>query len=210
MTLEPFMRKALALTLLGAAVTMTVGAGAASAACGSSLTDVCSGTTTVAFTVLPDVGSISILPTAVAAGAGVGETAPTSTGTDTAKTATVPLGVTTVLDSRTSSPGWTMSASASDFALAGGGTLAKAKATFAVPLAPVAANAGLLTGALTGATPPTFSARATTPTGTNGSAALLTASAGSVNAAAFVPVMTVDVTGAAAGLYTGTVTQSVS
>jgi hypothetical protein len=204
------MRKALALTLLGAAVTMTAGAGAASAACGATLTDVCSGTTTVAFTVLPDVGSISILPTGIAAGAGVGETAPTSTGDDSAKTAVVPLGVTTVLDGRASSPGWTMSASASDFALAGGGTLAKANAKFSIPVAPVAANAGLLTGALTGATPPSFSSRASTPTGSGGSAALLTASAGGVNASAFLPVMTVTVTGAAAGLYTGTVTQSVS
>jgi hypothetical protein len=202
------MRKALALTLLGAAVTMTAGAGAASAACGTGL-DVCSGTTTVAFTVLPDTGSISILPTAVAAGAGVGETAPTSSGVDTAKSATVPLGLTTVLDSRTSSPGWTMSASASDFT-ATGGTVAKANAKFAIPLAPVAADAALLTGALSGAVLPTFSSRADTPTGTNGSAALLTAGAGSVNAASFVPVLTVNVTGAAAGLYTGTVTQSVS
>jgi hypothetical protein len=139
----------------------------------------------------------------------VGQTAPTSSGDDTAKSATVPLGVTTVLDSRTSSPGWTMSASASDFTTTGG-TVAKAKAKFAIPLAPVAADAALLTGALSGAVLPTFSSRADTPTGTNGSAALLTAGAGSVNAASFVPVLTVDVTGAAAGLYTGTVTQSVS
>lgn len=209
------MRKALALSGTVAALVMTVGAGAATAACSSANGDTCSGTTTVAFAVLPNVGSISIVTTPVAAGAELNAAqVPTSSGTDLAKSVTVPLGVTTVLDGRVSSPGWTASAAApaAGFTLTGGtGTIAKDKAKFSVPAAPVAASSSLLTGALVGAQPPTFSNRTSTPTGdSNGSAALLTAGAGGINAATFIPVLTVDVTGATAGTYTGTVTQSVS
>ena len=203
------MRKALAATFTLASLCLAVTATSASAGCGDNALDDCSGSTTVAFTVLPDLGSISIVTTPIAAGAGIGETAPTSTGTDVAKVATVPLGVTTVLDGRSSSPGWSMSAAAAAaFSGPSGASIATSKATFAVPAAPVAADSALLTGVLAGAPNSSISSRPTTPQ--PGGTAILVSSSTGVNAASFVPVMTVDVTGAAAGLYTGSVTQSVS
>jgi hypothetical protein len=202
------MRKALVLTIAAAALTGGLAAPAL-AACGAT-GDICSGTTAVAFAVLPNVGTLSIVPTPATAGVGGVGTPVASTGLDTAKSVTVPLGVTTVLDSRTSTTGWTVSAAASDFALTGGtGSVSKNLAKFSVPVAPALPTTGL-TGALSVAVIPTFSNVATTPTGSGGSATLLTATATAINAAAFIPVLTVDVTGATAGVYTGTVTQSVS
>lgn len=201
------MRKVVVLT--AAALTAAGLGGPAFAACGSNLADQCSGTTTVAFTVLPDNGTISIVAAPAAVGAGLGETAPTSSGTDAAKTVTVVLGATTVLDGRTASPGWSVTATASAFTLTGTATtIAASKATFTVPNVPVAADSALLTGALTGASTSTISSRATSPA-SNGSV-ILASSSSSVNATTFTPQMRVDVTGATSGLYTGTVTQSVS
>src|SRR5688572_3420770 len=92
------MRKALALgtvalSLAGVAVT----AAPAQAA---------TGTTTVALTVLD--GSLAIVPTAVAAGA-------SSSIVDTGRVITSSLGVTVIADTRAVSPGWTFSATTTDF-----------------------------------------------------------------------------------------------
>ncbi|MDT7572693.1 MAG: hypothetical protein QOE05_2867 [Actinomycetota bacterium] len=205
------MRKPLVLALAAASLGGVALASPASAACGANPLDQCSGNTTVAFAVLPDVGSISIVATPAAVGVSNSALAPVSTGTDSAKSVAVPLGVTTVLDGRTTSSGWTVSASAnSGFTLAGGSspTVAASKATFSVPAAPTAASATLLTGALTGAGQSSISSRATSPVSSG--SAIVTSNSSTINAAAFLPQLNVDVTGAAAGLYTGTVTQSVS
>jgi hypothetical protein len=203
------MRKVLALTVTAAALASM--AAPAMAACGANPLDQCSGNTTVAFAVLPDVGSISIVATPAAVGVSNTALAPVSTGTDAAKSVTVPLGVTSVLDGRTSSAGWSVSASAnSGFTLTGGSSpsVAASKATFSVPAAPTAADAGLLTGALTGAGTSSIGSRASTPVASG--SVILTSNSTTVNATAFLPQLHVDVTGAAAGIYTGTVTQSVS
>lgn len=204
------MRKVLVLSITAAALAGGM-ATPALAVCGANPLDQCSGNTLVAFTVLPDVGSISIVATPAAVGVSNTALAPVSTGTDGAKSVAVPLGVTTVLDGRTSSSGWSVSASANNgFTLTGGSspTIAASRATFSVPVAPVAADASLLTGALTGAGQSTISSRATTPVASG--SVILTSSSTSVNATTFIPQLNVNVTGAAAGLYTGTVTQSVS
>ncbi|MDX6198262.1 MAG: hypothetical protein QOJ79_1413 [Actinomycetota bacterium] len=204
------MRKVLVLTIAAAAITGGLAAPAL-AACSSANGDICSGSTTVAFTVLPNVGSISIVATPAAVGVSNSLLAPVSTGTDAAKSVTVPLGATSVLDGRTSSAGWSVSASAtSGFTLAGGSSpsVAASRATFSVPTAPVAADASLLTGSLVGAGQSSISSRASTPV-SNGSV-ILSSNSSTVNAVTFLPQMTVDVTGAASGLYSGSVTQSVS
>jgi hypothetical protein len=210
------MRKALVLTIAAAALAggLAAPALAAGPVCNPANGDVCSGVTQVAFAVLPNVGTLSIVPTPATAGAGgVAGNPIASTGLDTAKTVTVPLGVTTVLDTRTASTGWTMSASASNFAQAAPATatISKNFAKFSVPVAPALPTTGL-TG-LTGIAVPTFTgynAGAAPASDGSGNATLLTATATGINAAAFIPVLTVDVTGATAGVYTGTVTQSVS
>jgi hypothetical protein len=204
------MRKPIVLCVTVAALAGGM-AGPALAACGANPLDQCSGSTTVAFTVLPDVGSISIVATPAAVGVSDTALAPVSTGTDGAKSVAVPLGVTTVLDGRTTSLGWSVSATAnSGFTLVGGSspTIAAAKATFSVPVAPGVASGTLLTGALSGAGQSGISSRATTPVASG--SVILASNSTSVNATAFVPQLNVDVTGAAAGVYTGTVTQSVS
>jgi hypothetical protein len=208
------MRKTLVLAIAAASLGGIALAGSASAACSAANGDVCSGSTTVAFTVLPNVGTLSIVPAAAAAGSAAGQTPLTSSGVDSSKTVTVALGLTTVLDSRTASQGWVMSASASNFTQAVGGsaTISKNLAKFSVPVAPQLPSTGL-TGALSGAVLPTFTgynASAAPTSDGAGNATLLTASATGVNAAVFTPVLTVDVTGATATTYTGTVTQSVS
>lgn len=200
------MRKVLVITLTGAAVAATALTAPAMAACGTNLGDVCSGPTTVAFAVV-DTGSLSILPAPAAPAQG------TSVDASGKRTIDMSLGVTSVLDSRTSSPGWTSSASAGDFT---GTTAATNKvlgttAQFYVPAAPVTADAALLTGLLAGATCPTAGVtRTSAPSGTGGSATLVTAPAGAISACAYTPNLVLDVTTAAADVYTGTVTQSVS
>ena len=196
------MRKAIVLTLTGAAVAVTAFTAPAMAACGANVGDVCSNDTTVAFTVV-NTGSLSILPT----GAAVAATSTTANGK---RTVDMSLGITSVLDSRTSSPGWIASAAAKgDFT---GATAANkvlgSTAKFYVPEAPVTANASLLTGLLGSATCPTTGV--TRRSTVDGTGALVSAPGGSISACAFTPHLVLDVTNAAADAYTGTVTQSVS
>jgi hypothetical protein len=197
------MRKPLVLVLAAAAVTTALAAPAL-ATCGSSIGDVCSGTTTVAFTVI-DTGSLSILPTAAAPATG------SSVDAAGKRTVTMSLGVTSVLDSRTSSPGWTASATAGNFTgTTTAATVAGTGAKFFVGSAPGAVATNLLTGLLSTATCPAGVTYVSTPTGTNGSAALVTAPSGAISACAYTPSLQLDVTSAPADAYTGTVTQSVS
>lgn len=199
------MRKPLVMTIAGVAIAATGFGAPAMAACGANVGDVCSGTTQVVFTVV-DTGSLSIVPTQVAASA-------TSSDVNGARVIDMSLGLTSVLDSRTASPGWTASAAAGDFT---GTTVTTNKvagtgAKFYVPAAPVTADAALLTGLLATATCPTEGVtRTSTATGTSGSASLITAPAGSISACAFTPRLVLDVTAAPADIYKGVVTQSVA
>src|SRR5438128_276780 len=83
-------------------------------------------------------------------------------------------------------------------------TLAGAALVAAVPTADLTGGAPLLS---------TFSSRASSPQAVDagGSATILTSNSAGPNAAVFTPVLKVTVpTGSVAGLYTGTVTQSVA
>ena len=204
------MRKVLVLTLAGAAVLAAGVSAPAMAACGTG--DICTGTTTAAFTVVG--GTIAITTTALAAGAPTGTgVAPSSVLSGGAATVTVPLGATTVLDTRLSSPGWTMSATAPEtYALSGGTTetIPGTSSAFYVPLAPVAdtASTGLGLGVSS------FSSRQETPQAVNSTTrttTLLVSDSTGPNVAVFTPTLQVTIpAGTASGLYTGTVTQSVS
>jgi hypothetical protein len=199
------MRKPVALTLAGAALTAVAAAGQATAC---TVGDLTCGTTDVAFTVAAGTLSIVTTPATVGTAANPGA-APTSVVSGGSTTVTVPLGATTVTDLRVASTGWSMSATAPDFALATDATktIAKTGAAFYIPALPTAdltAGAPLLS---------TFSARSSSPTAVNasGSATILTSNSTGPNAAVFTPYMQVTVpTGSTAGLYTGTVTQSVA
>lgn len=119
--------------------------------------------------------------------------------------ATIPLGRTTVKDTRISPAGWTVTATVTDFVTTGG-SIGRTNAAFSV--APGwTAPAGMAL--------PEFSTAPSTapkPVDATGSRALLSVSAGATNTGVvFTPVLTVTVPpGKAAGVYTGTVTQSVS
>jgi hypothetical protein len=200
------MRKPVVMTLAGLAVAGAVAAAAPAAAC--TVGDLTCGTTEVAFTVASGTLAILTTPATVGTAANPG-TAPTTAISGSTASVTVPLGATTVTDLRLASTGWSMTATAPDFVLATDATktIAKTGAAFyvpAVPTADLAAGAPLLS---------TFSARATSPQAVDagGSATILTSNSAGPNAAVFTPVLKVTVpTGSVAGLYTGTVTQSVA
>ena len=107
-------------------------------------------------------------------------------------------------DSRIGSSGWSVNATATDFATTGG-TVTKSHASFTVPSAPTS---------VLGCS--SFPVRATSAVGVNGTtgtttAPILTCTAVGTSAATFTPVLTVAVPGGSvAGTYTGTVTQSAS
>lgn len=147
------------------------------------------GTTTVALTVVDGVLAITTTPAAAGVNSQV---------VGTGRTFTAPLGLTTVTDTRATSTGWTLSASTTAFTLSTDPavTIPANAATFSLLAAPtntVGSN--------------TYSNTATTTPSTG---ALTTATAAGINAATMTPVLHVAVPdAAAAGLYTGTVTQSV-
>jgi hypothetical protein len=180
------MRKALATAAAAAALLMN----------GFALTpaSAASGNQPVSFTVLG--GTLAITPGTPAVGVN-------SVINGGVTTVTVPLGVTTVLDTRIGSTGWAVSASTTDFTqtLPAVGTIAKTLAKFSVPIAPVATVGS-----------PTFT-YVSTPTAVDAGgnlSNLVVATASGVNTATFTPQLDVTVpNGSATGVYTGTVTQSV-
>lgn len=120
-------------------------------------------------------------------------------------TATIPLGTTTVKDTRLTATSWSFTTTASDFVTTGG-SIGKAAASFSV-------QSGW--SAPAGMTAPAFStAPSTTPLAAdaNGRRTLVTTTLGVLNnGLTFTPVLTVNVpAGSPAGTYTGTVTQSVA
>ena len=199
------MRKAFALTLLGASL---AAAAAAAPATAGTLGDLTCGETQVAFTVAAGTLSIVTTPATVGTTALPG-VAPTSTVSGGTTSVVVPLGATTVTDLRVASTGWSMTATAPDFVNATDATktIGKTNAAFYVPAVPTAdatAGAPLLS---------TFSSRDSSPKAVDagGSASILTSNSTGPNAAVFTPVLRVTVpTGSTSGLYTGIVTQSVA
>lgn len=146
------------------------------------------GTTTVALTVVD--GTLAIVTTAAAP-------AVTSDFVGTGRVVTAPLGLTTVTDTRAASTGWTLSASASDFTLTGATAIPGSSARFSLLEAPVTTLGSN-----------TYSGTATA--GSPSSGTLTTASSDGINTATMTPVLHVAVPStAAAGVYAGTVTQSV-
>lgn len=201
------MRKPLVLAVAGAAVLAGSITAPAMAACG--VGDICTDTTLAAFTVVG--GTISIVATEFAAGAPGGSgSAPTSGFSGGLNTVTVPLGVTTVLDTRLSSSGWTMSATA-PLVYDSADTTTDVPGTgsaFWVPADPAAETLSGLGLAVS-----SFSARTSAPTTVDGdrTTPLLISNSTTPNAAVFTPFLRVTIPGGTAtGLYTGTVTQSVS
>lgn len=201
------MRKApMLVAVTAAAAGSLLAAAPAFAACP---TDVgCTTTTLTAVTV----GSGTLSVAAVApVGAVVGVSSPVATlsspvtsSTSGITTASGSLPVTTVIDTRLSSTGWTASASTTDFTQVGGtATIPASAAKFSA--SSVAATLGDPDLAVT-----------SQPAG-SGSAALVTASARSgatsigANTVAYTPAISLTIpNGTAAGVYTATVTQSVS
>lgn len=185
------MRKSIALAITAAT---TAGLAAfvpatANAACAPAPLS-CSGDTTVTATI-GGVGVISIAVTPVAAL--VGTTSP----------ATGSLGLTTVTDTQTGTHSWAVSIKSTDFALTGDNTVTipatNASVTMAAPTA-VPATA-------------TFSGYpSVTPLGlTNSAQTLVSASASNANTSTFTPSMSLTFSGSQpVGVYTGTVTQTVS
>lgn len=179
------MRKLIALTLAVA------GLGAATAAPALAV----DGTTTVSFTVVD--GTLAIVPTPAA-------TAVSTSLIGTARVADIILGATTITDTRTSSTGWTYSATTSDYTSTAVGATAipKTAASFWIPDAPVRALGTQ-----------TIGTRVSSPTAVNtsgGSGTLLTSTGTGVNDAVFTPRLRVTIPSSSAlALFTGTVTQSV-
>ena len=197
------MRKALALVTTAAAL-----AALAAAATPAGAAD---GTTVAAFTVVG--GTLSITTTPLTAGAPTGTgTAPSSAISGGAAKVTVPLGATTVLDTRLTSSGWTMSATAPvSYVLSTDNTktVAGTNSAFYVPDLPLAeTTSGLGLGLSTFTT---HQSTAAAVDGTSRSRTLLVSNSSGPNAAVFTPVLEVSIpTNTVSGLYTGTVTQSVS
>jgi len=189
------MRARLALTAGTAALALAgsvFAAAPAFAACGDTTGDVCTGTTTVAFTVAS--GTIAIATTAAAASVTQGLTG-------TAANITATLGLTTVTDTRVAGSGWVVSASSTAFSPVTGTAIPATAATYYVPAAPIAVIGTH-----------TLSVGASTPATAVAAGAALVSDVGSgVNTATFLPSIKVTLpVGTAALAYTGTVTQSVA
>ena len=187
------MRKSIALAITAAT---TAGLAAfvptsAFAACGSGVTDVCSGTTLVTATV-GSVGIMSIATTPAAALAG------------TSSPATGSLGLTTVTDTNTGNHNWTVAIKTTDFSLTGaaGTIIAANKATVSMA-APTVAIPGT-------ATITSFPAAGSPLTLSTSNQNLVQASAANANVVTYTPSMSLDFSGAATGVYTATVTQTLS
>lgn len=150
-------------------------------------------TQAVSFTVVS--GTLAITP-------GTPSTGVNSALSGSTTTVTVPLGLTTVADTRVSSSGWSVSASTTDFTqtLPATGTISKSNASFSVPLAPIAT---------VGSATFTRDSAATAVDGTGTVAGLVVATATGVNTGTFTPQLLVTVpNGSASGVYGATVTQS--
>jgi hypothetical protein len=174
-------------------------AGAAPASACDPLRDTCTAVPSTSVSFVIGLGTLTI--TAAAAAPGV---ATAVLGND-GFTATIPLGTTTVKDTRSAATSWSMTATASDFTSAGA-RVGKDKAAFSVqPGWTAPAGSALPAFSLAPATTPQ-------PADATGSRTLMTTVGSALNTGVtFTPVLTVTVpSGALAGTYTGTVTQSVS
>jgi hypothetical protein len=183
------MRKSLALTVAAVSI---AGVGALAPVAANAADQ------TVTFTV----GTPGLLTIANAAGTTVLTGGPVMSGA-------IPL--TTVTDTYTTGAGWTVSASATDFTLSGvtpsaASTIAATKATLETDT-PVVAVPGTAT---------VTDAHDTSVVGnsalalSNSPASLMTATTTNANTVTYNATVKVDTTGAANGLYTGTVTQTVA
>jgi len=187
------MRKALALGTAVAALSgaLLAASPAYAADCGAT-GDVCTGTTTVAFTV--SAGTIAIATTAAAASVTQGITG-------TAGHITASLGLTTVTDTRLAGAGWAVAASSTTFAPVTGTAIPSTAASYFVPAAPIAVLGAhsLAVGASTAATAVAAGAALVTDTGSG------------INTATYLPSIKITLpVNTAARAYTGTVTQSVA
>jgi hypothetical protein len=187
------MRKSLALAMT-AATTAGLAAfvpAAANASCGAGVTDVCSGTTLVTATV----GTVGIMSIT---------TAPTAALAGTTSPATGLLGLTTVTDTNTGTHSWTVNVRSTDFALTGaaGTTIPANKATLSMG-APTVAIPGTATIA-------SYPASGSPLTLSNTDQLLVSANASNANTVTYTPSMSLDFTGSPTGVYTATVTQTLS
>lgn len=192
------MRKALALGTAAAALTgLGLTAAPAQAACAVG------DTTCTNVAVVVGVGTLTLAASPVATGgAPLGSAVVGSGATPTVLQGST-LALTTVTDTRTSSPGWSVQAAVSDFVTAGPTvlTIAKSKASLSVPAGPTAV-VGTLSSSSYSATPAAVAS--------NGTASLISVVTTGVNTVTYTPRLDLDVNGATAGAYTGTLTQTVA
>ncbi len=200
------MRKVLALGAAAAAL-VSVGAAAspASACALVAGVDPCSGTTTVALNSGIISGALSLTATPAATLAG------------TSSLASGPLGLTTISDLRgdatlATPSSWTFSMKSTDFTLVGATspnaseTVTADKASVYLTTVPLAA----ILGTVTYSSYPTTTGTALALNADHSAKTVFSAVTHNLNTTTFIPTLQVDTTGKAAGLYTGTVTQSVS
>jgi hypothetical protein len=194
------MRKPLVLALAAASLGGIALAAPASAACPTDLT--CQATTLVAVPVV-DAGVLAIAAAPVAVG-GV-PLGTTTTGSNGLPVISGSMALTTVTDTRLSSAGWSVTATAGTFTatLPATGTIPGSAASFTVPTA--AATLGS----------PTLTYSATTPVASGGTLISASPASGSSvigpNTVAYTPTINVAIpAGTGLSTYTGTVTQSVS
>ena len=200
------MRKVLAVSAVAAALVGSAAAASPASACALVAgVDPCVGTTTVALNagVISGVLSLTSTPAATLAG--------------TSALASGPLGVTTISDLRGDATAltpssWTFSMHATDFNLVGATTPGAAqtvtadKASVYLTTVPLAA----ILGTATYSSFPTTSGTALALNADHTAKTVFSATTHNLNTTTFVPTLQVDTTGKTAGLYTGTVTQSVS
>lgn len=187
-----FATAVLSAAALAGAITMAPGASAACAVGSTTCAD-----TAVAATVAT--GTLSLSAVAAASGGAPLGSATIGSGATPTVLQSADLTLTTVTDTRTNSTGWTVTGSITDFT-GTAGTIAKAKTTLTVPAAATAVLGTLAT-----------QTRSTGSTPNGGSpVTLITVTTTGVNTVTYTPRVAVDVNGAAPGLYTATVTQSVA
>ncbi len=200
------MRKILAVGTVGAALLGLAATASPASACALVAgVDPCAGTTTVALTSGVVSGVLSLTAT------------PAATLTGTSVLASGPLGLTTVTDLRGDATAltpssWTYAMKSTDFTLVGatspgaGEIISADKASVYLTTVPLAS----ILGTATYSSFPTTSGGATALNADHTARTIFSAVTHNLNTTTFVPTLQVDTAGKTAGLYTGTVTQSVS
>jgi hypothetical protein len=131
-------------------------------------------------------------------------TTPTAALVGTSSPATGSLGLTTVTDTNTGNHTWTVAIKTTDFSLVGAAgtviTANKASVSMAAPTVAIPGTASITS----------FPAAASPLTLSTSNQNLVQASATNANSVVYTPSMSLDFSGAATGVYTATVTQTLS